>query len=261
MKTDLSIQNKDSQNINSLFAASKNSKISTEDNVEDSKDSIRILCISDDVDPLVYSNGIQERFAHVDIVLSAGDLYFNYYNYIVSMLNKPLYFVFGNHNLKYLPFYRKSFQNAMEKGFEDKFHTPAGGGIYVGDSVVYLKKYRLIIAGLGGCRCYNKGPNQFSEFQMFCKIIRLLPRMLWNRVVHGRYLDILLTHAAPRGINDKDDPCHKGFRVFLWFMRKFSPKYLLHGHIHLYNLNTPRMANYKNTKIINVYSRYELEYS
>ena len=255
------MQNEGSQKIEPLFTASKSSEIWVEQNVAGSKDSIRILCISDDVDPLVYSNGIQERFAHVDIVLSAGDLYFNYYNYIVSMLNKPLYFVFGNHNLKYLSFYRKSFQNAMGKGFEDNFQAPAGGGIYVGDRVIYLKKYRLIIVGLGGCRCYNKGPNQFSEFQMFCKILRLLPRMFWNRIVHGRYLDILLTHAAPRGINDKDDPCHKGFQVFLWFMRTFSPKYLLHGHIHLYNINSPRISKYKNTKIINVYSRYELEYS
>ena len=86
-----------------------------------------------------------------------------------------------------------------------------------------------------------------------------MPRMLWNRMFHGRCVDILLTHAAPQGINDRNDRCHRGFKVFLWFMKFFKPKYLLHGHIHLYDINSPRIAQYKNTKIINVYSRYELE--
>ena len=56
------------------------------------KPCIKLLCISDDVDPLVYSSNIQRRFGHIDIIVSAGDLYLNYYNYIVTMLNKPLYF-------------------------------------------------------------------------------------------------------------------------------------------------------------------------
>ena len=87
----------------------------------------------------------------------------------------------------------------------------------------------------------------------------MAPQLLWNRIFHGRYLDILLTHAAPLGINDRNDPCHKGFKVFLWFMKAFKPQYLLHGHIHLYDINCPRVAQYKNTKVINIYSRYELE--
>ncbi len=218
---------------------------------------IRLLCIADDVDPLVYSNGIEQRFAHVDIILSAGDLYFNYYNYIVTMLNKPLYFVFGNHNLKFLSHYRKSMQNIVY--CNDESQKTVSGGIYVGGRVLHLKEHKLIIAGLGGCKRYSNGANQFSEYQMLWKILLLTPRMLWNRIFHGRYLDILLTHAAPKGINDRNDPCHKGFKVFLWFMKLFKPKYLLHGHIHLYDINSPRIAEYKNTKVINIYSRYELE--
>ncbi len=220
---------------------------------------VRILCISDDVDALVYSSGIQARFAHIDMILSAGDLYFNYYNYIVSMLNKPLYFVFGNHNLKHLRDYRKSAGDVRIGDGVDLHKRPAGGGTYVGDKVLYLKKYRLIIAGLGGCKRYSCGPNQFSEFQMLGKMLKMLPRLLWNRIFHGRCLDILLTHAAPQGINDREDPCHKGFKVFLWFMRTFKPRYLLHGHIHLYDINRPRVAHYQGTQVINVYSRYELE--
>ncbi|MFW6208587.1 MAG: metallophosphoesterase, partial [Spirochaetota bacterium] len=48
----------------------------------------KILCISDHVDPLIYSNQLKERFKDIDLVLSAGDLDRPYYGFIVSTLNK-----------------------------------------------------------------------------------------------------------------------------------------------------------------------------
>jgi Icc-related predicted phosphoesterase len=90
------------------------------------------------------------------------------------------------------------------------------------------------------------------------RVFGLLPRLFLNRLFHGRYLDILLTHAPPLGIHDRQDLCHKGFKVFLWFMRVFKPKYLLHGHIHLYDLAEVRKTRYNDTEIINVYSHYIL---
>ena len=75
----------------------------------------------------------------------------------------------------------------------------------------------------------------------------------------SRYVDILVTHAAPLGIGDKPDPCHVGFNVFLWFMRRFRPRYLLHGHIHLYDLNAQRVHSYRSTTVINVYDHYLLD--
>jgi predicted phosphodiesterase len=65
---------------------------------------MKILCISDTTDPLVYSPNIAERYADVDCVISAGDLPLKYYEYILSSLNKPLYFVFGNHNPEHSTF-------------------------------------------------------------------------------------------------------------------------------------------------------------
>ena len=60
---------------------------------------MRILCISDQVDPLVYSPRMRERFKDVDLVLSAGDLPPEYLGFITSMLNKDMFFVAGNHDL------------------------------------------------------------------------------------------------------------------------------------------------------------------
>jgi predicted phosphodiesterase len=63
---------------------------------------MKILCISDETDPLIYSKNIASRYGDVDLVLAAGDLPLKYYEFIISSLNKPLYFVFGNHNLEFL---------------------------------------------------------------------------------------------------------------------------------------------------------------
>jgi Icc-related predicted phosphoesterase len=106
---------------------------------------------------------------------------------------------------------------------------------------------------------YNDGYNQYTEFGMLIRCIKLIPSLLFNKLFYGRFLDILLTHAPPRGIHDKPDRCHLGFKVFLWFMDVFKPKYLIHGHIHLYDLNEQRVSKYKDTKIINAYSNYVLK--
>ncbi|MDX9810656.1 MAG: metallophosphoesterase, partial [Sphaerochaetaceae bacterium] len=67
---------------------------------------MKILCVADESDPLVYSPNIAERYKDVDFVIAAGDLPLSYYEYIVTSLNKPLYFVFGNHHLDDLSKYR-----------------------------------------------------------------------------------------------------------------------------------------------------------
>lgn len=219
---------------------------------------MKILCVADHVDPLVYSNSIKERFKDIDLIISAGDLPMDYLGFIVSCLNKPLYFVFGNHNLKHLGAFNKRFDRSLIKG--SSLRKDSFGSIYVGFKIKRDKKNDLIIMGLGGSKKYNSADNQYSELEMYFKIIKLLPRLIFNRIFHGRYLDILLTHAAAKGIHDKDDPCHVGFESFKWFMRKFKPKYMLHGHIHLYDLNAKKVSDYYNTRIINVYDHYVLNY-
>jgi Icc-related predicted phosphoesterase len=121
------------------------------------------------------------------------------------------------------------------------------------------KEEDIIVAGLGGSKRYNRGPNQFTEFQMYLEAARLIPRLLFNQIVHGRFLDILLTHAPPKGIHDRPDRCHWGFRAFLWFIGAFKPKYLVHGHIHLYNLSDVRRTRWLQTEVINAFGHYVID--
>ena len=222
---------------------------------------MKILTVADHKDPLVYSPNIKKRFGDIDLVLGAGDLPMEYYGFIVSSLNKPLYFVFGNHNLKRYHLFKKGGGSALSNAGSviNDMYNKSFGATYLNGKTVRLKSKNLIIAGLGGSMRYNKGDNQYSELGMFMRIVRMIPALLWNKIFYGRYLDILLTHASPRGIHDREDPCHIGFKSFLWFMDKFKPKYLLHGHIHLYSLNERRVTQYKETTVINTYDHYVIE--
>lgn len=218
---------------------------------------MKILCVADQRSPLVYSTGIKERFKDVEFILGAGDLPMDYYGYIVSSLNKRLYFVFGNHNLKH--YKRLTGRNQTYLFDPDAMDQHSFGSTFAGGKVIRDRKSKLIIVGMGGSIDYNHGENQYTDTQMYLKIFRLVPRLLLNRIFYGRYLDIFLTHSPPRGLNDREDPCHRGFKAFVWFLDMFKPPYMLHGHIHLYDRNEPREIKYKKTRIINVFDYYILE--
>jgi len=223
---------------------------------------MKILCVSDIEDNIVYSPNICERYGSVDLVISAGDLHLHYYEYIVSCLNKPLYFVFGNHQLHELDMFkarRGPYEDIDHYGFDKKQLNWGVGGEFVDGKVMRDKPTGLLIAGLGGSMRYNHGEHQFTEFEMYQRIFCMVPSLCYNRLRYGRWLDILITHAPPFGIHDAPDLCHTGFKAFLWFMRTFKPRFLLHGHKHLIDLNEPRITQYHATEVINVYSSFVLE--
>ncbi|MDR1956685.1 MAG: metallophosphoesterase [Treponema sp.] len=219
---------------------------------------MKILCISDHIDPLVYSHSIRARFGDITMVLSTGDLPLEYLEFIVSSLDKPLFFIFGNHDLKDYQYIKYGRDVEKQRGFPQVTTVPPGAGaIHIGSKVRFAEG--LIIAGLGGSMYYNHGENQYTEWGMGFEILKLIPGLLFNRIFRGRFLDILITHAPPRGIHDKPDKCHWGFKAFLWFMRVFRPKYLIHGHIHLYDLSAVRTSRYEDTLVVNAYSHYVIE--
>jgi len=214
---------------------------------------MKILCISDEIDPLVYSLNAKKRFSDIDLVISSGDLPGRYYEFIISTLNKPLLYVNGNHNGIH-----KS-ENCFNRGLMDD-----GSDDYFGEcidgKVIYLKKFDLIVAGIGGSMRYNTGPDQYSEKAQRRRIARMAPTLLYNKLAHGRFVDIAVTHAAPLGINDGDDICHRGFECFNRFMELYKPTCLLHGHMHLPDMNKRPVTEAANgTKVINVYKSYIME--
>jgi len=208
---------------------------------------MKILSVSDKVDDLLYSSAIKRLFDDVDLVLSCGDLPYYYLEFIVTMLGGPLFYVIGNHS------------NEVKKSYAPKQEWEYPGGCENVDGRV-VRYRRLLIAGLEGSMRYNDNPDfQYTEREMAWKVWQLAPSLMLNRVLHGRYLDILITHAPPFGIHDRPDRCHQGFRAFRTLMDRFRPRYLIHGHVHIYN---PREANqtvYGHTTVINTYGYQTLE--
>lgn len=81
---------------------------------------------------------------------------------------------------------------------------------------------------------YSSGPHQYTETEMRRRARRLSRRARWRRFRDKKDVDILVTHAPPRGVGDDSDPAHRGFESFLDLTATLSPKFLLHGHIHPY---------------------------
>jgi Icc-related predicted phosphoesterase len=208
---------------------------------------MKILTISDKVDELIYSPAIKRLGADVDLVLGCGDLPFYYLEFIVTMLGGPLFYVIGNH------------ANAVKQQHQPhhKWEYP-GGCENVDGHVVRYKG--LLIAGLEGSMRYNNNPHfQYTEREMALKVWRLVPTLVLNRWLYGRYLDILITHAPPQGIHDKTDRCHQGFPAFVMFMERFRPRYLIHGHVHVYSPNETVETVFGDTTVINAYGYRVLE--
>lgn len=230
---------------------------------------MKILCVSDFVDPLIYNQNVKESFPDIDLILCAGDLPMDYIDFIVSVFNKPTYFVFGNHNLKEYHFYHKNSQPEtnylqVEESSHGHGATYLGFKSFVNHELTFTdpntgKKTPLLIAGVSGSLEYNKGLNQFTDSQMKLKLLKMVPSLLKNKRKYGRYLDIFMTHASPRHIHDHEDPCHKGFECFNWFLEKYKPTYMVHGHIHLYDMREERVGKYYDTTVVNAYSHYIIE--
>lgn len=230
---------------------------------------MKILCVSDYVDPLVYNQNVKEIFPDIDAIICAGDLPMDYIDFIVSVFNKPTYFIFGNHNLKDFGFYHKIDSPQGQQQYMERKHHGSGAkymgfktsveNIFTIKDTVTGKERPLLMAGVSGSLKYNNGLCQYSDFEMKLKLIKMIPKLLKNKKKYGTYLDIFLTHATPRHIHDHEDPCHKGFECFNWFIEKFKPTYMIHGHIHLYDMREERIGVYNNTTVINAYAHHILE--
>jgi hypothetical protein len=209
---------------------------------------IKALAVSDQIDPRIHSSTLRERMPDVSIVFGCGDLPARYLEFLSDALNKPVYFVLGNH-----------LEEVTRKGERGKLHEPMGC-IDLGGKVIRDESSGMILAGIPGSPRYRDGEEQqYTEAQITWMLFRMTPRLMWNRFRHGRALDILVTHSPPRDVNDRDDPPHRGFKVLRRFLARYRPIYHLHGHVHLYDRSIPFAVDFESTRVVNVYPYQVLE--
>jgi Icc-related predicted phosphoesterase len=195
---------------------------------------MRILTVSDRVEKsFLKEHLLREKCHGVRLILACGDLPSYYLEYLLNSLNVPLYYVPGNH----------------DEELHVKKEIFAQGCKNIDEKVIAFEG--LLVGGLGGAFRYRKGKYLYTEKQMQRKVRRMIPRMALNKIKHKRYIDILITHAPPFGIQDEQTLAHKGFETFLKFMRTFKPAYLIHGHIRPDREKKESASHYLSTRIIN----------
>lgn len=201
---------------------------------------MRVLAIADTVSPFVYSPRFPHNLPPFDVVVSAGDMPGHVLEFLATKLTvQPLY-VMGNHANGYL-----------RRSCDDRLVRP-GGCIDVHRRVV--DHHGLIVAGIEGSPRYRPGPHQYQDWEMSWMAAWLTPRLLWNRTRKGRALDLLLTHAAPKGPHEGADRPHRGVAAFNRLHRWWRPRVHVHGHVHLRGANAPReYVTDEGVRVINAY--------
>lgn len=202
---------------------------------------MKILAISDAVEPVLYGSSLKHYTSGVDAVVSCGDLPFEYLEYVTTFSGAPLYYVLGNHD-----------PDEMAK---------APGGCTPLDGRVVEAGGGMVMAGLSGSRWYSGGPNQLTGRRMRRRARTLSARISCRRLLGKASPNVFVTHAPPFGLGDREDVCHTGFEAFLGLMDRHKPGTWLHGHVHLYGPKEKEDREKRRgaTRVVNVYGHRILE--
>jgi len=187
---------------------------------------LRLLCLSDFIDQELTDQVENRQLPALDLIVSCGDMVPEYLSFLRDRLDAPLVFVKGNHDIRYTASNLPGCENIHAR-------------------VVSFGS--LNILGLEGSMWYNGGPNQYTEAMMRKQLLRLALSIWRKGPIH-----MVVTHAPPRHIHDREDLCHQGFECFARFIQKRQPDYLIHGHVHeAFEAFEQRMTRVGSTGVIN----------
>lgn len=194
---------------------------------------MKILAIADVESKSLWEHYRKERLEGIDLIVSAGDLDPEYLSFLTTLSSIPVIYVPGNH---------------------DKYDKKPPEGCICVDSDIYTYN-GVRILGLGGSMKYKRGKNQYTEKEMRRRVASL-----WFKLLKNKGFDILLTHAPAKDFHDGEDLPHNGFETFNRLIRKYSPAYHIHGHMHeSYSHNFVRVDKNMDTTVINACEKYVIE--
>jgi hypothetical protein len=196
---------------------------------------IRLLAVSDEVDPSLDSATTRQRMGPIDMVLGAGDLEPPYLGFLADAFHVPLLYVRGNHDVggAWAPSERRQVPEPLADG---RIHEEVGIRLLpFSGSPRYAPHGRADV------------DQQVSAFNMWRRVVGSWPRAARRRPL------LVLTHAAPRGLNDAPDIAHRGFGAFRWLLGQLTPPLWLHGHTALVRRGIDARSLQRNgTLLVNV---------
>ena len=167
---------------------------------------MKILVLADKEDPSLWDYYTKEKVKDIDLIISCGDLSSAYLEFLVTMSNKTLLYVRGNHDTNY-------------------DMKPPLGCIDIDDKVYNYKGLRIL--GLGGSMKYGDKKDMYSETEMKKRI-----RKLSGTLSFTNGFDLLITHAPALGYGDLEDLPHLGFDCFNDLLNQYHPYMMCYGHVH-----------------------------
>lgn len=102
---------------------------------------VKILAVSDQALDRIYTLASSGQFQDVELIIGCGDLPYAYLEYLVTMLNVPMFYVPGNHDPN---------ENPSQK------NTRAEGGTNL--DLKLVRHNRFLIGGFGGSIRYRTAP-------------------------------------------------------------------------------------------------------
>jgi Icc-related predicted phosphoesterase len=156
---------------------------------------MKLLVISD-IDDLHWRNGAGQ----VDLVLSLGDVADQVILEAAEAFQTPAIFaVKGNHDA----------------------NTTFPASIV--DLHMTIREYKgITFGGLNGSWRYKINGHFLYDQSEVVKFLSFFPMV-----------DVFISHNSPHGIHDRDDGIHAGFEGLTAYVRRASPKVVVHGHQHV----------------------------
>ena len=197
---------------------------------------IRLLAVSDEIDPSLWGHLDREALASLDLLVSTGDLPPDYLSYLEGSLRVPFVFVMGNHDL------------------DDAWAREAGRLLPWRKSGAHLTEAAGVAIALldwpGGDKIRTRSQDWIAWRQVLG---------LWLAVrIGARRPEIVVSHVAPDQVLDPRDVYHRSFAAYRWLARRLRPALWLHGH------TTPasvpeRVTHLGPTTSVNVTGAYLIE--
>ncbi|CAN5512265.1 metallophosphoesterase [soil metagenome] len=169
---------------------------------------LRILAVSDDVDPALHHAANRERLGRIDLICGCGDLPADYLCFLGDAFVAPLVYVRGNHDVG----------TAWER-WRGSLPEPLADGMVRSDAGIR-------VAGFSWPSWEDRRP-QHSQAAAWRQVLPTALRTLGNA---GEDL-VMLSHVPPRGSGDvPSDPFHIGYAAYRWLAGRLRPRLWLHGH-------------------------------